>query len=83
MAYRITQTDSFETEISVEEFDSFPTLREVAEIAYYVDKDDVKYLYKELIQQVGDWILFHAQDLEGFSEYNFEDGSYFLLEEIK
>ena len=76
MKYLVTQSDSDETVISSTEFDHIPTLSEFSDIAYGVDRGDLRKVYKDLISNINSDISVGIVGDDGY-----EDVTYFTLEE--
>lgn len=81
--YRLSQLDGEDCLIEVNFFSSIPTLAEFSDVAYHVDREDIKKVYNELINCIGDWVFSHAVDEDGFSEFYVDEGVWFLLEEYE
>lgn len=78
--YELIQEDSDESVMYISRFESIPTLEEFEQISFYVDRDNTKSVYFELIENIGRWVRSSAINEDGdLCEYNLEDGVYFIL----
>ena len=80
--YKLTQVDSHEEVIQITTFESLPTFNEFSEIAYYVDRADLKKCYNDLVACLGEWIPCDASDEDSYSDYYLDEGVCFLLQEV-
>jgi hypothetical protein len=80
--YVLTQVDGDEVVIQRTIFESIPTFDEFSEVAYYVDRADLKKCYKDLVDCEGEWIPCDAADEDGDRRYYLDEGVYFLLKQM-
>ena len=80
--YVLTQVDGDDVVIQRTLFESIPTFDEFSEIAYYVDRADLKKCYNDLVTHEGEWIPCDAADEDGYSDYYLDEGVCFLLQKV-